>query len=214
MKSPTVRLAVAAATIVLIFGIAWYFSYKGGVLRPIRTPEESLSTIPMKIGPWEGKDIPVDEKLFEAIDAHEVLSRSYTNSENDVVLTLHGAVFNTFLRIIPHSPTNCYPASGWTSISNEPFSLDDSADDKGQAHLLCFEKEGASVYVLYWFQFGDHVIISTDDLANVRQIYRDEDTWPPIVKMMIQMPANRPEQAKQMLKEFADALYQKTKNFK
>lgn len=219
MKSPFIRLAIAAVAVVIIFGIAWYSSHKGGVYREIHLPQESISTIPMEIGKWKGTDVPVEEKLFRGIAAHEVVSRSYANPAGETELTLHCAVFNTFWRRVPHSPKVCYRASGWTTIKDEAFELDDpddpdNPDGRETARLVTFEKDGATVFVLFWFQFGDFVVCDASDLASARWQYRNEETWPPVVKMMLQISADRPERAKKQLKEFADKLHKITRTFK
>ena len=214
MKSPSSRLAIAAVVVVVIFAGAWYSSYRGGVHRPIHLPEESISTIPMELGKWKGKDVPMDDKLFRGIAAHEVVSRSYTNPVFEEGLTLHCAVFNSFWRRVPHSPKVCYTASGWTTVKVEEFELDDPDGRPATARLAAFEKDGAAIFVLYWFQFGDYIVCDASELASARWQYRNEETWPPVVKMMLQIPADRPERAKKQLKEFADSLHKITRTFK
>lgn len=214
MKSPLVRLAIAAVVVAIIFAGARYSSYKGGAYRHIRVPEESITTIPMEIGKWKGTDVDVEEKLFRGIAAHEVVSRNYTNPAFDEGITLHCADFNVFWRRVPHSPKVCYPASGWTTIKDDPFELEDPDGRPATAHLVTFEKDGTTIFVLYWFQFGDFVICNASELASARWEYRNEDTWPPVVKMMLHTSANRPERAVKRLKEFADELHKTTRTFK
>ena len=214
MKSPMSRLVMAAVAIIVIFAGAWYSGHRGGVYRHIRLPEESITTIPMELGKWKGKDAPMDDKLFRGIAAHEVVSRSYTNPVFEEGLTLHCAVFNSFWRRVPHSPKVCYPAAGWTTINDVPFELDDPDGREAVARLATFEKDGMSVFVLFWFQFGDFVVCDGEEMASARWEYRNEETWPPVVKMMLQISANRPDSAKKQLKEFANELHKTTRTFK
>ena len=214
MKSPLSRLAIAAVAVVVIFAGALYSSNKGGVHRPIHLPEESISTIPMEIGKWKGTDTTMDVRLFGKIAAHEVVSRRYTNPASETELTLHCADFDTFWRRVPHSPRVCYKSSGWTTIKEEEFELADPDDRPAVARLATFEKDGDTVFVLYWFQFGDYVICNASELASARGQYRNEETWPPVVKMMIQISAKRPKRARKLLQEFADSLHKITRTFK
>ncbi len=214
MKSPLIRFAIAAVTVVVIFAGAVYSAKKGGVNRPIRIPEKSISTIPLELGKWKGKNVPIEEKLFRGIHAHEVVSRRYSNPTFEEGLTLHCADFNVFWRRVPHSPRVCYPANGWTTIKVDNFELDDPDGRPATARLAIFEKNGATIFVLFWFQFGDYVICDASELASARNQYRNEETWPPIVKMMLQIPADRPDRAKKQLKEFANELHKITRTFK
>ena len=218
MKSPFIRMAIAAVAIVIIFGGTLYSSRKGGVHREIHLPKESINTIPMEIVKWKGTDVPMDDNLFRGIAAHEVVSRKYTDPTSGAELTLHCAAFDTFWRDVPHHPRICYRNSGWTTIKEEDFELDDPDGlpdgSPVTARLITFEKNGQNIFVLYWFQFGDYVVCDSFQLFNARWKYRNEDTWPPAVKMMIQIPADQPERAKKQLKEFADSLHKTTKTFK
>ncbi len=214
MKSPLIRLAIAAVTVVVIFTGALYSSHKGGAYRHIRVPEESISTIPMELGKWKGKNVPMDDTLFRGIHAHEVVSRSYSNPTFEEGLTLHCADFNKFWRRVPHSPRVCYKGSGWTTIDVEDFELDDPDGRPTTARLASFEKDGVDIFVLYWYQFGDYVVCNASELASARWHYRNDETWPPVVKTMIQIPADRPNRARKQLKEFADELYKITRTFK
>ena len=209
--------AKTATALVLVFllGVgAWYSTMKGGAYREIRLPDTSISTIPIKLGNWAGEDIDVDEKLFRAVAAHEIVSRSYTNLTSGRALTLHGAVFDEFWRTVPHSPLRCYRDSGWTTLDSEDFELNAADGTQAIARLAHFEKNNVKTFVLFWFQFGDDVICNTPQLNDVRSKYRNDDTWPPTIKMMIQTSADKPDQAKKQLKEYADALYEVTRTFK
>jgi len=214
MNTTLTKLAIGIALIVLLSVGGWFSSHQSGVYREIRLPDEPLSSIPMELGNWQAKDIPFEDRLFRGVGAKEVVSRSYTNCATGRELTLHAALFNTFWRIAPHPPTRCYPSNGWTTLGKEEFKLNALDGTSATARLASFEKDGNRILVLYWFQFGDYVIYDTPGLNKARWEYRDDKTWPPLVKMMIELSANKPEQARKQLKEFADALHEVTKKYK
>ena len=214
MKSPLVRLAIAAAVVALIFVGVHYSRQKGGLYRDVHVPKESIHSIPMEIGKWKGKDVPIDEKLFRSIDAHEVFSRNYSSPASESGITLHCAVFTTFWRDVPHPPKICYPGSGWTTIKEEDFELYDPDGLPATARLITFEKNGQTIFVLYWFQFGDFIVCDSWQVMNARWEYRNEETWPANVKVMLQISADRPDRARKQLKEFADEIHKITRTFK
>lgn len=214
MNSTPVKLAVAGILVVLLFVGGWYATRRGGVNRPVRLPNKSITTIPMEIGSWKGKETPMEDKLFQGVNAHEVVSRAYTNSVTKRDLTLHCAVFDEFWRIVPHTPERCYQMNGWATMSTEDFPLNTSDGGSVIARLASFEKDGNHIFVLFWFQFEDAVMCDDAGLRRVREDYPDSDTWPSIVKVMIQTSAEESEAARKQLKEYADALYEVTRTIK
>lgn len=210
MNSMTMRIAAAAVILVILFGAAWFTVYKGGIYKDIRDLDKPISTIPMQLKGWKGTDVPVDEELFKAIDAKEVVSRNYTNPLADRDISLHSALFVQFWRWLPHKPWLCYVGNGWTIIKREPFELTRADGTKARAELIHFEKEHAKIFVLCWYEFGNHVLVEADDFYYARKDYRDDETWPPILKVMLQISADRPEKAMEQLTEFANALFQYT----
>ena len=111
MNTMLIRLTIAAALVLSIFIGGRFVSEKSGIWREVRLPDEPLSSIPKELGTWKAKDVPMDERLFRGVGAHEVVSRSYTNVTTGQELTLHAALFHTFWRIAPHPPTRCYVAT-------------------------------------------------------------------------------------------------------
>ncbi len=47
--------------------------------------EIDLSKIPLDIGEWRGKEIPIDKQTKDILETNSVLIREYTNSKDDAI---------------------------------------------------------------------------------------------------------------------------------
>jgi hypothetical protein len=41
----------------------------------------SVSDLPAKIGPWVGKDIPLDERVYDLLETRNLVMRDYSDPE-------------------------------------------------------------------------------------------------------------------------------------
>ncbi|HLA85955.1 MAG TPA: EpsI family protein [Thermoguttaceae bacterium] len=214
MNTNLVKLAIAVVLVILLLFAGKYAGIKAGVNRPVRLPSVSIKTFPMELENWKGKEAPIDEKMFRAVAAEELVSRDYTSLSTGQNMNLHYAVFNEFWRIVPHPPTTCYPANGWTTKETKDIPLTTKDGATATARQAVFEKNGERCLVVFWFQFGDVVLLDTPDLDTARDKYRDDDTWPSVLKVMIQTQADKPDLAKAQMQEFANAVYDVTRKVK
>jgi hypothetical protein len=92
---------------------------------------ELLKNIPMKIGDWQGADIPIDDKVRQTAGAVGAVQRKYrnvrTNEEVDLWLIVgHGR------SVARHTPDVCYRSSGFMARSVEnslyPMVLEDNKE--------------------------------------------------------------------------------------
>jgi len=81
---------------------------------PAATPltNEQLAALPMRIGAWEGVDVPMDEAIVEATDTDAHVHRTYSLGGHTV--GLYVAYGLRARDLAPHRPDVCYPGSGWT----------------------------------------------------------------------------------------------------
>lgn len=120
----------------------------------------SLSSIPMEIGPWVGKDIPIDQRVLEVAANDAEVSRRYHNkSTGDVVdflLTLTMRPAN----MLGHRPTVCYPAHGWVhrSTTTEAIALPHGPALPVLFHQFEQGSDGETLVVAnYYILGGEHI---------------------------------------------------------
>ena len=71
--------------------------------------------------------------------------------------------------------------------------------------LTTWEREGERVMVVYWYQLGEHVLFGRWDLGwKVRWSLRGQPKWPALIKVMLQISAPEPEDAKTTILGFAE----------
>lgn len=110
--SPHARRYLTALAVVVVLGGA-----AEGV-RLTRTREAQyrpdFAAVPLRIGDYQGRDLPVDESIYRYLAAGGMLEREYEGPAGAVRLTiLYAADWRSV-----HSPTGCYPATGWEVLED------------------------------------------------------------------------------------------------
>jgi hypothetical protein len=78
-----------------------------------------LGSLPLELGSWVGRDLPVDRDVLRESQSDDYLNREYesrTWSEVRFRLWINYSRFGNNLR---HSPEICLPSGGWTKIESE-----------------------------------------------------------------------------------------------
>ena len=81
-------------------------------------PSSRLSTIPMTLGRWVGRDEPVAPDIIERAQADDWINRVYedpTHPGRRVTLWLNYSKTGLNMR---HSPEVCLPSGGWTKVES------------------------------------------------------------------------------------------------
>ncbi|MFQ5341745.1 MAG: exosortase-associated EpsI family protein [Anaerolineae bacterium] len=78
-------------------------------------------SLPMDLGSWHGKPLPLEPEVAQWFDDPEVADRrEYRNAEGDIVwLSVFGSRGPKSFRLFEHTPATCYPLSGWTMIQED-----------------------------------------------------------------------------------------------
>ena len=79
---------------------------------------EALSLFPGTIGPWIGKDAPLDEDVVKTAAVDDYLNRSYRSDKAELGLYV-GYYRSQRKGEALHSPLQCLPGAGW-----EPMKAD------------------------------------------------------------------------------------------
>ena len=72
----------------------------------------TLAGLPIQIGDWIGRDIPMGERIREATDTDDLLSRQYVRPSSGEVVHLYVAYGARARDLAPHRPEVCYRAAG------------------------------------------------------------------------------------------------------
>jgi EpsI family protein len=127
---------------------------------PIRS--EQLSSFPGTVGPWNGRDIPIDERVQEVLGASDLLNRVYTNPDTGRFISIFVAYYDSQKRGgAIHSPKNCLPGAGWNIVQGDiaPITLP-GRSEPAEVNRVLIENGLNKQLVLYWYQSQGRIVAS------------------------------------------------------
>ena len=207
MNNLTTRLSVAAILVVLIY-LGTYAATAAMKPPKVAFPDRPLQDLPRQFvdregTDWEGKDIALNPRVFAAIGAEVVVDRKYQDKAGNEMV-VHTAIFEDPVEGMYHSPMNCYRGSGWRNTDQTSLDLKISDELSLPVSLTTWEREGVQKLVVYWYQIGEHTVFHRSDLWSVRWAMRGRETWPALVKVLIDTPIDDPEKAQERIIAFAE----------
>lgn len=150
----------------------WYriTSKERAVLSPHPLRLDDLPAgLPMKLGPWQGKELPLGPEIDEWFDNPEVaLQREYRNPDGDIVwLSIFGSRGPKSFRLFEHTPATCYPLSGWT-MTEEDLDQIQIGDGKIYAQRGFAVNSPHELIVLYFYLWDSPVRDPSEGVLSVR----------------------------------------------
>jgi EpsI family protein len=143
--------------LVLLAGAAALLRARGNVDRvPASAPLAGLSET---IGPWTGRDIPIDQSSLDVLGKGSFLNRTYMPGPSAAGVDAMAPV-QLFIAYFPtqrtgqaiHSPQNCLPGAGWTFESKNVLDLVDRAGKHSQVGEYLISDGRSRQEVLYWYR--------------------------------------------------------------
>ncbi len=128
--------------------------------------DRPLSAIPLRIGTWEGVDVPLDEGVARITGADDYINRSYVDRRSNGLISLYVAYSARPVKMAGHRPQVCYPANGWRlkRTESDTLTLSDGAELKFLVHQFTRRAvwaEGIAV-LNYYVLAGQHTTDWTD----------------------------------------------------
>jgi EpsI family protein len=203
MKNTAIRIVIVISLVVV--GHLMFYAVLAGVGQAdVKLPARGIDTIPMQFGGWQGTPEELEAKIFVNTGARDVITRKY--------LDRHGHRIAAFVALctssqgLYHSPTNCYRTQGWNLLEISRPVLKTKTRPDTPVSLSAWEKEGDRIYVLYWYELGDHTLFERSDMLTVRWAMLGKRVWPPMYKVLLQTSAPDADTAKAWLFELAASL--------
>ena len=115
---PVMIAAITASFLMLILGLG-YRVLAARLAGPVATNPirpEALEQLPLQIGDWTGRDVPLDKAIIRATDTDAHINRSYSRSNGLEFVSLYIAAGVKARDLMPHRPEVCYTGAGWTLI--------------------------------------------------------------------------------------------------
>jgi EpsI family protein len=187
------RLLVTAA---LVFG-TWLGAKKMEAflkVPPISQLSLDIRQFPLKLGGWqgdevrlEGEDARLHKEIFMNTGAKVTVDRLYHDSVGDP-LKLYIATFDDPDAGVYHAPTNCYTSHGWRLLKEAKVDLPVRGGPDQRVSLSTWEKKNETILVVFWYRMGDYTLFERWDMGRVRLAMSGLKTWPPLVKVLLEMP--------------------------
>ena len=117
---------------------------------------EPVSMMPTSIGPWVGRDQPIDDQVLQILGKGDFLNRVYDLRDGKNASPSVGL----FIGYFPtqrtgqtiHSPQHCLPGAGWTFESSKYTTLQAADGVNYQVGEYVIGNGEARQFVLYWYQ--------------------------------------------------------------
>lgn len=211
MRKATLGIGVGAALIIAMFVGRIITGELAGNTWPIRPMKINFRDMPKELGNWtaieSGDLVP---EVFEALGAKDAEERTYQDKYGNRI-NYHGSVFEEFFVSPNHTPLQCYPSHGWVVQDQKSIEIRLSDGTLFKPTQVTFEKAGAKAMVIFWFQFGDFVVVNGEDQRLALEHYRPDREWPSMFKVMLHMPISSNYQDTDSLKDLAARIYEYTR---
>lgn len=120
-------------------------------------PSEPVARMPTQIGPWESKDLPMDQGVLDILGKGDFLNRVYINDQpgGEPIPAV-----GLFIGYFPtqrtgqtiHSPQHCLPGAGWTFDSSRYTDLQAENGSNFRVGEYVITNGEQKQFVLYWYQ--------------------------------------------------------------
>ncbi|MDD5069627.1 MAG: EpsI family protein [Candidatus Omnitrophica bacterium] len=134
-------VVLLAVTCFLIFGIQNRKSSS--------STANKLDEIPLEIGEWKGRDVTVEQSVYDILETHNLLVREYENSAGDKVAI--AVVYSENNRASMHPPEICYVGGGVDLIEKGVVALPVKASEEFLVNKLVMKDKLGIIKAWYWF---------------------------------------------------------------
>lgn len=150
----------AAVALMALGGVLSTWLYQ---LPELDASPERLSTLPRRIGSFEGLDAPLESGVEAMLQADHNLQRVYVHPLGSFV-SLYVGYYGTARGGTPeHTPFACYRAQGWSILARETLPHDVEAGGRLREYVV--ENGGRRDLVIFWYRsFRRTGMISTAQL--------------------------------------------------
>jgi EpsI family protein len=144
--------APLAAILVLCMGniVVWQVPRASGMTRPA----DSGGSVPLQVGPWQGKAAEVDPRAIEILETPDVLVREYRRSDEPAVWLARVSGFGQ--RAAFHPPELCYVGSHFEVLERRRITVRINAAPYRLMRLV-IGRDGQQIEAWYWFTAGGRV---------------------------------------------------------
>lgn len=148
MKNFNIRFSFLAVLLVLFSMVVFFVQYK----KPFVKKKVDIYKLPLEIGEWKAKEIPVDEEVKKILETDSVLIREYSNGKDSVWVSL---VYYEDSRVALHLPEGCGLGQGSRIIIRDKLKVSPVELEPFEVVRLVFTSPRGKQVMLYYFENGN-----------------------------------------------------------
>lgn len=146
--APRAQVEIGALiALMLLVGLAgWKLSERA----ELEVDPSPLAELPVKVGPWQSMDIPMEPAVESELRADFNLQRVYGTRTQDPVV-LYVGYYGTRRGGRPeHTPQGCYTGAGWGIEATRILSIGQEGVLRANEYLV--ERDGEQQLVVFWYR--------------------------------------------------------------
>ncbi|MEA3561038.1 MAG: EpsI family protein [Candidatus Omnitrophota bacterium] len=133
-----------------------------GRRQSIPAAEINLKDIPLTLGEWKGKDVPISERSLEILETKDVLIREYTNARGKKASLV--IVYSSVNRGAFHPPEICFLGGGTELLDKGITKIEIAEGGENlpviEVNRLLMKDRAGKKIAWYWFTAGNRVVSS------------------------------------------------------
>lgn len=146
-------------------GHRWWNKLKAEPAAPVAL-EQPLATLPMRMGAWQGHEIPVDPRVMQVAGTDDHVTRRYVHEHSRDLVDVFFAYTSRPINMVGHHPEKCYPSNGWRAEGSKQITVSRSDGKPLQCNIHYFSREDVvtegRVVLNYFVLQGKHTTQWTD----------------------------------------------------
>lgn len=98
--------------------------------------KQPLSSLPLQLGGWAGRDVPIDEETRRIAGDDDFINRVYVDGASDRSVAVYVGYIGKPRSTLAHRPDICYPAHGYKEVRRGEVTVRSAAGQEVPALLL------------------------------------------------------------------------------
>jgi EpsI family protein len=153
--SGSIRLWITAGILLSAFVLLQTMSHGEAIV-----PRQPLHDLPYALGPWTGKELPLQEQVVQAVGVSDYTNRGYSQLAETPVQLYVGYYASQRSGDTIHSPKNCLPGAGWDPIHSGYATISIPSGRRIVVNEYVIQQDQNKQLVFYWYQGRGRVMAS------------------------------------------------------
>lgn len=144
----TILIVLATSFLVNFLNFEAYHEAEAGI--------QTIKKIPVDIGKWKGKDVFLEEQIYEILETRSIIHRNYAENGQNVFLSL---VYHPETKVDFHAPEYCFGAQGVELVKTTKTIkiVEEGKTIPVNLNQLIYKKPGFDELVYYFYKSGGFI---------------------------------------------------------